>query len=225
MGFIRSATDLVAVTFFLSGALIANCAAQAQTTGAPRDGKRIQVLQIVEARSAKASSVKKFRFAAAAVKKKLTTPDPIGRAGPTAADVAPKQKTTSEPMAESALAVDKSVVVEQNSVARSLLEQIDTLTVDDRAIAFASFSREDDNISPAVSETVAATANRDVDDAVVDNATNMADRDAPQSPVRSPLISPVMATLSGALLACGFGWYLVSSSGRRESRLGSSHLN
>ncbi len=181
IGIIRSATDQVAVTFLLSAALIANYAAQAQTTGAPRDGKRIQVLQIVEARLAKASFVKKSRFAATAAKKKLTAPDLIGRAGPTAADVTPKQKTTS-PMAESQRDVDKTVVVEQNSVARSSLEQIDTLTVDDRAIAFASFSREDDNIGRAVSETVVATANRDVDYAIVDNATNMADRDAPQSP-------------------------------------------
>ena len=120
-------------------------------------------------------------------------------------------------MAESALAVDKSVVVEQNMV--PLFVGADRYP-DSRRSCYSVrllLSREDDNISPAVSETVAATANRDVDDAVVDNATNMADRDAPQSPVRSPLISPVMATLSGALLACGFGWYLVSS--KRKERV------
>jgi hypothetical protein len=73
-------------------------------------------------------------------------------------------------------------------------------------------------MSAAANETVAATANRDVDDAIVKNATSIADRETQQSPVRSPTISPVMASVSGALLACGFGWFLVRSSGRREAR-------
>jgi hypothetical protein len=56
-------------SFFLSAALIADSAAQGQTTSPASDGKRIQVLQIVEAGSAKANYVKKSRSSSAAKKK------------------------------------------------------------------------------------------------------------------------------------------------------------
>jgi hypothetical protein len=210
----RSSANPLAAMFLLSAALIANYTAQAQTIGNAGGGKRIQVLHIVEVGSAKATSIKKQRWAIGAAKKKVVGRNLVGRTESAAVNATPIQPTSTDLMAENAVAVHESVAPVQNRIAS---EPIATLSFDDRAVAFSSFSSERDDISPAVNETLAAATNRDVNGAIVEKATNMAHRETQQSPVRSRSVSPVMATVSGALLACGFGWYLVSSSGRRES--------
>ena len=210
MGIVRSAANPLAATFLLSTALIANCTAQAQTIGNAGGSKRILVLHIVEVGSAKATSIKKHRWAIAAAKKKVVGRNLAGRTESAAVDATLMQPPSTDLIAENALAVHENVTPLQSRIAVSSSEPIDTLSFDDRAVTFSSFSSERD-ISAAANETVAATANRDV-------ATSIADRETQQSPVRSPTISPVMASVSGALLACGFGWFLVRSSGRREAR-------
>jgi hypothetical protein len=217
MGIVRSTANPLAATFLLSTALIANCTAQAQTIGNAGGSKRILVLHIVEVGSAKATSIKKHRWAIAAAKKKVVGRNLVGRTVSAAVDATLMQPPSTDLIAENALAVHENVTPLQSRIAVSSSEPIDTLSFDDRAVTFSSFSSERD-ISAAANETVAATANRDVDDAIVKNATSIADRETQQSPVRSPTISPVMASVSGALLACGFGWFLVRSSGRREAR-------
>lgn len=210
MGIVRSAANPLAATFLLSTALIANCTAQAQTIGNAGGSKRILVLHIVEVGSAKATSIKKHRWAIAAAKKKVVGRNLAGLTESAAVDATLMQPPSTDLIAENALAVHENVTPLQSRIAVSSSEPIDTLSFDDRAVTFSSFSSERD-ISAAANETVAATANRDV-------ATSIADRETQQSPVRSPTISPVMASVSGALLACGFGWFLVRSSGRREAR-------
>ena len=61
MGNTRS--DFVAATLLFSAALVANC--QAQTPGNASEGKRIQVLRIVEVGSVQATSVKRSRACSA----------------------------------------------------------------------------------------------------------------------------------------------------------------
>jgi len=172
------------------------------------------VLHIVEVGSAKATSFKKHKWAIAAVKKKVVRRNLVGR---TELDPTPEQSTSTVLTAEAALAVHESETPVQNRIAISSSEPIDTLSFDDRAVAFSSFTNERDDISPAVNVPVAAATNREIDDAIVEKATNLTQSDTQPLPGRLPPVSPVMATVSGALLACGFGWYLVSSSGRRES--------
>jgi hypothetical protein len=203
--------------FLLSAALIANFTAQAQTIGNAGGGKRIQVLHIVEVGSAKATYIKKHKWAIAPVKKKVVRRNPIGATESAAVDATSVEPTSTDLTAENALAVHESETPAQNRIATPSSELIDTQAFDDRAVAFSSFSSERDDVGPAVNETVAAAANRDINDAIVEKATNMAQRETHQSTVRSRPVSPVMATVSGALLACVFGWYLVSSSGRREA--------
>ena len=75
---VRSAANPLAATFLLSTALIANCTAQAQTIGNAGGSKRILVLHIVEVGSAKATSIKKHRWAIAAAKKKVVGRNLVG---------------------------------------------------------------------------------------------------------------------------------------------------
>ena len=79
--------ESLAATFLLSTALIANCTAQAQTIGNAGGSKRILVLHIVEVGSAKATSIKKHRWAIAAAKKKVVGRNLVGPTESAAVDV------------------------------------------------------------------------------------------------------------------------------------------
>jgi hypothetical protein len=214
---IQSAANPLAAMFFASATLIVNCTAQAQTIGNTGGSKRIQVLRIVEVGSVKATSIKKHRLAIAAAKKKMVGRNLVGHTDSPAVEAAPVQPISADLTAENALAIHESVSPVQKRIAVSPSESIDTLSFDDRAVAFSSFSSAgNDDISPAVAVTVAAATNRDANDDIIEKPANIPQSETQQSPVSSPPISPVMAIVSGGVLACGFGWYLVSSSGRTE---------
>src|SRR5262249_40290050 len=104
-------------------------------------------------------------------------------------------------------------------------EQIGTLAVGDRAVAFASSPGEDNIVGLSVGNYVgtkedpsaSALANgnppRSIADAEQAPAAQTAGRQVPSS--RNSPLSQSLAMLSGAMLAAAFGWYLVSSSRRR----------
>jgi hypothetical protein len=218
MPVIQSAANPLAAMFFVSATLIANCTAQAQTIGNTGGSKRIQVLRIVEVGSVQATSIKKHRWAIAAAKKKMVGRNLVGRTESPAVEAAPAQPISANLMTENALAVHESISPVQNRIAVSSSKSIDTLSFDDRAVAFSSLSSAEDNdISPAVVVTVAAATNRDVNDDIVEKPANMPQSETQQSPVSTPPISPVMAIVGGGLLACGFdGIWSVQAEG--ESR-------
>jgi hypothetical protein len=205
MGNIRSAAGLVAASVFLSAAFIDNCAAQAQATGNASDGKRIQVLRIVEVGSA--SSVKKAKSAATAVKKKVVVRKPIRHTQPQ------RQVTSTEPSAENTSAIDGIEATEQNGVAA---EQTGVLSFGDRVIAFAAFPAEGDNIELPVGRATETPASSGPN---ISNPTLIADEAVGQLGASYSLVAQVLATLSGAVVAGGFGWYvMIISSRRRDSR-------
>jgi hypothetical protein len=211
MGNIRSAAGLVAAFVFLSAAFIDNCAAQAQATGTASDGKRVQVLRIVEVGST--SSVKKAKSAATAVKKKVVSRDPVRHTQPTARDAAQKQVTSTDPPAENTSAIDGIVAPERNGVAA---EQTGILSFGNRAIAFAAFPGEGDNIELPVGGAAETPASSGPN---ISNPTLIADEAVGQLGGSSSPVAQVLATLSGAMVAGGFGWYvMITSSRRRDSR-------
>jgi hypothetical protein len=212
MGNARS--DFVAATLLFSVALVANC--QAQTPGSASEGKRVLVLRIVEVGSAQANSVKRSRSARTVTKKKVAGRNPVGRASPIEPDTAKQIENPG-----SSIPVAESPAPEENNSIQPSMEQ--TGTFNDRAVAFASFSNEGDNIGYLTKDILRATESQGVHGPVIDNSMDIADQEASQSGARSPSIFPVLAIFSGAILA-GFG--LVSSRGRRETReLGPGGLN
>lgn len=214
MGNVRSAAGLVAASVFLSAAFIDNCAAQAQATGNASEGKRVQVLRIVEVDSA--SPVKKAKSAATAMKKKVVVRNPV-RHQPTARDAALKQVTSGEPPAENTSAIDEIVAPEQNGVAA---EQTGIPSFGDRALAFAAFPGEGDNIGLPVGRTTETPASSGPN---ISHPTLIADEAVGQLGGSSSPVAQVLATLSGAMVAGGFGWYvMIASSRRRDSRLARS---
>ena len=215
---IRFSAELVAATLFLSAGFIADRAAQAQTTHNPSDAKRVQVLQIVEAGSAGERSAKKSRSAAAAVKKKVVARNRVGRTRPTAPEATPEQITNPVRSGESTMSLDGRAAPEQNSVAFSSSEQIGVLAFGDRAVAFAALTGDQDNIGFTRNDLLGvkkapATAGPVTETSALPNVDLARQADGSPSPI--PL---VLATLSGAMLTSGFGWYLISSSRRRVLR-------
>jgi hypothetical protein len=165
MRVIQSAAKPLAAMFFVIATLIANCTARAQTIGNTGGSKRIQVLRIVEVGSVQATSIKKHRWAIAAAKKKMVGRNLVGRTDSPAVEAGPVQPISADLTAENALAIHESVSPVQKRIAVSSSKSIDTLSFDDRAVAFSSFSNAgNDDISPAVAVTVAAATNRDAND-------------------------------------------------------------
>jgi hypothetical protein len=202
---------------FVIATLIANCTAQAQTIGNTGGSKRIQVLRIVEVGSVQATSIKKHRWAIAAAKKKMVGRSLVGRTDSPAVEAGPVQPISADLTAEHALVIHESVSPVQKRIAVSSSKSIDTLSFDDRAVAFSSFSSAgDDDISPAVAVTVAAATNRDANDDIIEKPANMPQK---RDPTVTCQLAPDLASDGSRQWgppACGFGWYLVSSSGRRE---------
>jgi hypothetical protein len=222
MGNLRRPSEFVAATVFLGAALVANCAAFAQTPGTAIDGKRIKVLQIVEVGSAQANSVKRSRSAATVTKKKVAGRTHAGRTRSTALDAAPSRIANPE----SPIPTVESAAPEEINSIQPHMEQTGMLTFGDRAVAFASFSDEGNDVGPLTKDALRAAEGQAVNGPIVENPTDITDQEAPQlgahthqgapqSGARSPSIFPVLAIFSGAILA-GFG--LVSSRGRRETR-------
>jgi hypothetical protein len=209
---IRLGADLRAATIILGAAVIANCTAQAQTTGDATEGKRVQVLQIVETGSTKAISVKKSKSTGTGLKKKVVGRNPVRHARRIASDAVLKQITSIDPSGENA-----GVLPEKDEGAIPSSEQTGTLSFGDRAVAFAALSGDPEkleappNANSGVKETSAAGG------AFTESPALPTDR-ARQAGVSSSPTSQLWATLSGATLASVFGWYLVTSNRRRGSR-------
>jgi hypothetical protein len=101
------------------------------------------------------------------------------------------------------------------------MEQTGILSFGDRAVAFASFSNEGDDVGLITKDILRATESQAVHGSVIENSKNIAqeasqlgartDQEAPGA--RSRPIYPMLAIFSGAILA-GFG--LVSSRGRKR---------
>ena len=224
MGNIRSTAEFVAAAIFLGAALVVNCAALAQIPG-NGDGKRIVVLRIVEVGSARANSLKRSRPAATVTKKKVAERTHAGRTRSTALDAAPIDPDAVKQIAhpETPISTVESAAPEGINSTQPSMEQKGILTFGDRAVAFASFSNEGDDVGLITKDILRATESQAVHGSVIENSKNIAqeasqlgartDQEAPGA--RSRPIYPMLAIFSGAILA-GFG--LVSSRGRRETR-------
>jgi hypothetical protein len=223
LGNIRSTAEFVAATIFLGAALVVNCAALAQIPG-NGDGKRIVVLRIVEVGSAP-NSLKRSRPAATVTKKKVAERTHAGRTRSTALDAAPIDPDAAKQIAhpETPISTVESAAPEGINSTQPSMEQKGILTFGDRAVAFASFSNEGDDVGLITKDILRATESQAVHGSVIENSKNIAqeasqlgartDQEAPGA--RSRPIYPMLAIFSGAILA-GFG--LVSSRGRRETR-------
>src|SRR5262249_43181134 len=110
-----------------------------------------------------------------------------------------------------------SVAAEHNGVAFSSSEQTDVLAFGDRAVAFAAFTGGEHNIGFTRNDLLEITKTPATDGPATETSAlpNVYLRQAEGSPSPMPV---VLATLSGAMLTSGFGWYLISSSRRRGSR-------
>ena len=113
----------------------------------------------------------------------------------------------------------------QNDISTPAAEQTGTLAFGDRLVAFASSAGDDNDVGLSVANYV-GTPGEPASVLAVGNAPP-ANIDAGQSPASqmpgwrlstggSPL-SQALATLSGAMVAAAFGWFLVRSSRRRIS--------
>ncbi len=211
MGTNRSLANLVAAAVFLGAALVASCTAQAQTSSTATDGRRVQVLRIVEGSSAQANPVRKSRSAAIALKKKVAVRKSEHHARSASPDAAPNQIANPE----SPMPTRESAAPQEINIIQPSIEQTGILSFSDRAVAFASFSNEGENIGSLTTDILRASESQAVNDPVSEKPRDLNDQEAPQSGTRSPSIYHVVAIVSGAILA-GFG--LVSSRGRRVSR-------
>ena len=194
--------------------------AHAQTAADASDSKRVQVLQIREVGATNESSVKKSKTAATPAKKKV-----VQRKATRQTKAAANEGAITP--VQSAMAVVAPATPAQNDTLTLSVEQTGTLAVGDRAVALASSPGEDDNVGlslanyvgtredPSASATAVGNPPRAISDTEQTPGTQMAGQKVPSSK-NSPL-SQSLATLSGAMLAAAFSWYLVNSSRRRIS--------
>ena len=218
---LRSAAHHVVPAFIcLISPLIAG-GAHSQTVTDASDSKRVQVLQIRETSATNESSVKKSKTAAAPAKKKASQRKTIRQNKAAASEGAPDPNMP----VQSAMAVVALATPVQNDTLTLSAEQTGTLAVGDRAVATASSPDEDNNVGLSVAnsvgtredQTVSALAIRNPPGVVAD-AEQIAGTQMVGPQVLSSRNSPLsqsLATLSGAISAAAFGWYLVNSSRRR----------
>jgi hypothetical protein len=196
--------DRVATAFFcLIFTLIAG-GAQAQKATDASDSNRVQVLQIKEGTGAKEVTVKKPKSAAAHAKKKAAQ---------------------RENLSQTKAATNEVVPPAQNEILTPAAEQTGTLGVGDRVVAFASSPADNNDVDLSVANQAGAIGEPASALAVVNPPR--ANVDAEQSSTNQMLgpqvltggspLSQALATLSGAMVAAAFGWFLVSSSRRRIS--------
>ena len=171
--------------------------AQAQTAIDATDSKRVQVLQTKEGTATKASAVKKPK-SASAHKKKVAHRNNLSQTKAPTSETAPPA---------------------QNDISTPAAEQTGTLAFGDRLVAFASSAGDDNDVGLSVANYV-GTPGEPASVLAVGNAPP-ANIDAGQSPASQMpgwrLSTGGLATLSGALVAAAFGWFLVRSSRRRIS--------
>jgi hypothetical protein len=191
--------------------------ARAQTAADASDSKPVQVLQIREASGTNEGAAKKSKATVTPAKKKVARRKTTKAAANEGAD-APVQ---------SAMAAVAAPTAAQNDTPMPSTEQTGTLAVGDHAVALASSPGEDNNVGlslansvgtkedPSASAIAVGNPPRAISDTEQAPGTRMAEQMAPSSK-NSPL-SQSLATLSGAVLAVAFGWYLVGSSRRRIS--------
>jgi hypothetical protein len=199
---VHSVRDRVVPTFLcLIFTLIAG-GAQAQQATDASDSKRIPVLQIKEGTGAKEIAVKKPKSAAAHAKKKTAHRNNLSQTKAATNEVVPPA---------------------QNDISTPAAEQTGTLGVGDRVVAFASPPGGDDDVGLSVAnytgareEPASALAVGNPPRANVDAEQSLASQIPGWQVPNSPL-SRALATLSGAMVAAAFGWFLVSSSRRRIS--------
>jgi hypothetical protein len=201
---VRSMGDRVVPAFFcLIFTLIAG-GAQAQTATDGSDRNRVQVLQRKEGTATKETAVKKPKSAAAHAKKKAAHRNNLSQTKAATNEAAtPAQDDTSKPAAE----------------------QTGTFGVGDRVVAFASPPGGDNDVGLSAANYVGARE-EPTSALAVGNAPR-ANVDAEQSltgqmpgsqvPTGGSPPSQALATLSGAMVAAAFGWFLISSSRRRIS--------
>jgi hypothetical protein len=217
---LRSAAHHVAPAFICLISTFIAGGAHAQTAADASDSKPVQVLQIREVSGTNESAVKKSKATATPAKKKVAQRK---TAKPTKAAANEGANTP----VQSAIAAVAPPTPAQNDTLMPSAEQTGTLAVGDRAVAFASSPGEDNNVGLSVANSVGtkedptasaiAVGNqpRAISDTEQPSSTRVAEQKAPSSK-NSPL-SQSLATLSGAMLAAAFGWYLVGSSRRRIS--------
>ena len=198
---VRSVGDRVAPTFFcLIFTLIAG-GAQAQKATDASDSKRVQVLQIKEGTAAKEIAVRKPKSAATHAKKK----------GAHRNDFSQTKAATNE-----------VVTPAQNDISSPAAEQTGTLGVGDRVVAFASSPGDNNDVGLSVANQVGAIGEPASAPAV--GNPPRANVDAEQASTNQMLgaqvltggapLSQALVTLSGAMVAAAFGWFLVKSSRR-----------
>jgi hypothetical protein len=177
--------------------------AQAQKAIDATDSKRVQVLQIKEGIATKEIAVKKPK-SASAHKKKVAHRNNLSQTKAPTSETAPPA---------------------QNDISTPAAEQTGTLAFGDRLVAFASSADNDNDVGLSVANHVGAIGEPASALAVVNPPR--ANVDAEQSSTNQMLgpqvlagesaLSQALATLSGAMVAAAFGWFLVSSSRRRIS--------
>jgi hypothetical protein len=223
---LRSAAHHAAPAFIcLISTLIAG-GAHAQTATDASDTKRVQVLQIREASATNESSAKKSKTAATPAKKKVVQRKTIRQTKAAAnedAHGAGTQIPDPNTPVQSTVAVVAPATPAQNDGLTLSAEQTGTLAVGDRAVALASSPGEDNNVSFSTANYVGTREDQSASAVAIGNPpraiadieqTPGAQTVGRQVPSNSPL-SQSLATLSGAMVAAAFGWYLVSSSRRR----------
>ena len=190
--------------FFVSSLTLIAGGAQAQTATDATDSKRVQVLQIKEGTATKEIAVKKPKSASAHAKKKVAHRNNLSQTKAPTNEAAPPA---------------------QNDISTPAAEQTGTLAFGDRVVAFASSAGDDNDVGLSVANYV-GTLGEPASALAVVNAPP-ANIDAGQSPTSQMLgwrlstggspLSQALATLSGAMVAAAFGWFLVRSSRRRIS--------
>jgi hypothetical protein len=170
---IRSGAEFLAAIVYLAATLGAIGAGQAQTTANAGEGKRVQVLQIVEANSHKESSIKRSKSAATSVKNKAVPRKTAGRTRSRKADGAAMQLSDPNTPIESATAdtskhgsgantneqvgqattnstkttaaLDSATPVQEN-IATPSTEQAEEHALDDDPVALGSFVGQGNNV-------------------------------------------------------------------------------
>jgi hypothetical protein len=225
---LRSAAHHVAPAFIcLISTLIAG-GANAQTATDATDTKRVQVLQIREAGATNESSAKKSKTAGTPAKRKVVQQKAIGQTKAVAnedAHAAGTQIPNPNTPVQSTMAVVAPATPAHNDGVTVFAEQTGTLAVGDRAVALASSPGDDNDVDLSTTNYVGTREDqsaraltmgnppRAAADAEPNPGTQMVGPQVPSS--RNSPLSQSLATLSGAMLAAAFGWYLVNSSRRR----------
>ena len=194
---VRSVGDRVVPAFCCLILTLVAGGAQAQTAIDATDSKRVQVLQIKDGTATKEGAVKKPK-SASAHKKKVAHRNNLSQLKAPTSEAAPPA---------------------QNDISTPAAEQTGTLAFGDRLVAFASSAGDDKDVDLSVANYV-GTPGEPASVLAVGNAP-LANIDAGQSPASQMpgwrLSTGGLATLSGAMVAAAFGWFLVRSSRRRIS--------